>query len=292
MTGLKTHNGVLGLRTSCIAVALSALCPTHLYAQIIDDNTRIPAQQSTSSASFEIVSDSKYASNALAYSNLPGGLDLASVSDVVWVKGASGSFAQQLTKNVGIVGAVAAHHVNFFDHPSLNYVSLASFLGIGVQATQGVALFAGASCNSERDDSSFRQFYGHCGPLANLSLRGGRLDRTHVELSVTGRMALGDRNRFARFNEVAAGLRFETGGRVRFRIEPRGFVRRYADLEGLPAGLAPRRTDYRAGVEVGLRHVSRRFEIGLVGEPSVNWSTQARFRFWDARVGPVIKLRF
>ena len=272
------------------AVGLAATMAPTATAQIIDENSQTYRLAPRTDTQVEIFTDVQHASNALAISNLPGGLELAPVSDTIWVKGISGSIAHALGRKVTAFAGANILHANFFNYDALNFFGVSAATGLELRPSRGIGVVVVGTCVSERSESGFKQYYGYCGPAANLALTGGRRTGTHVELSLGARMALGDRRTYARFNEASASLRFETGGRLRFSIEPRALVRRYSDLGA--GSLDGKRIDYRAAVGVGLRHVSRRFELGLSAHPTVNWSNQAQFRFWDVRGGPSFKIRF
>ncbi len=259
-------------------------------AQIIDENTSVIVPALRTNPQLEIFSDVQYASNALAISNLPGGLELKPVKDVIWVKGISGGVSHALSRKATAFASATVLHANFFDYDPLNFFAVSAVAGLELRPSRAVGFVVAGTCVSERNEDSFKQYYGYCGPAAAFTLTGGRREGTHIDLNLGGRMALGDRDIYARYNEATASIRFEAGRRLRFSIEPRGMARRYGERSD--SIFEKRRTDYRASVDVGLRHVWRRVEIGLSVHPTVNWSNQPQFRFWDVRGGPSLKVRF
>ena len=274
-----------------LAFIWTAIMATAAQAQIIDADTALDDETRRTSLSLTLFSDSRYATNALARSNLPGGLEDAAASDVVWAKGVNASVGYALGNVLTLFAGGTAFHTNFFKNSELDYVGLSGVAGVQVRLSRTVSAYGGGLCVAELAARNIKRYYSFCGPMAGISLVTGRGISPSFDMGVRGVIALGDTNLFARYRELQATIGYETGGRTRLRIRPTASVRSHSAPAAL-AALNGDRTDYNGSIELGMRHLSGRFEIGLAVQPSVNWSNYAQYHFWDVRGGPIVKVMF
>lgn len=284
-------------RNISMAALLSAAgiaFPAMVRAQIIDENTEFDAAKPPlgTETGIKLFSDLRYGLNTLSASNLPGGFEEDPIADTVWVNGVNAYISHPVSDRVVLVASAAGFYSKFFEYDQLDFFGARAAAGLAFVPSDRASFYALGTCSAEFDDSSFDSYYSHCGPAAGATLVIGAPRKFHVTLSANGYMALGDKDRFARFNEASARLSFATGGKVRFAIEPGAAIKDYATPSFIPAIFDYNRTDYTATVPVSLGYRSRRWEVGLVAEPRVTWSTDANYRSWDARFGPTFKVRF
>ncbi|MDB5715589.1 MAG: hypothetical protein JWO15_2986 [Sphingomonadales bacterium] len=205
-----------------VAVAMSTI-PAR--AQIIDENTvfLLPAQNRVQ-AGFEVFSDLRYANNALATSNLPGGLDENSVSSTIWVKGLTGYVVKPVADGLALYVAGAAYHANYFKFSDLNHFGFVGTGGVQFMPNGASEIHIGGRCANELTAKGLNSFYNYCGPIAGASVRIGNARKIRLHLRADGSLALGKSEAFARYSQLTVAARIEIGKTLVFSVEPSATV--------------------------------------------------------------------
>lgn len=237
-------------------------------------------------------SSAQYSSNPLSLSNLPGGFELEADGDVVWRNAASAGIAYNINDGINAFVRGEIGHTKYFDQDFLSFVSATTTFGIAIRPSNNTSILVAGLCSSERDDSSFEQFFGYCAPLASFGVTtGDPWNGSGTRLSVNAIAPRGSQEKFGRFFQAGAAFEFEGGASIRFRAGPRGFVRWYELPEDF-ASVGGNRKDYQISLGTAVFYRSPRLDIGIEAQPRVNWSSYEQYRYWSVDAGPFIQLRF
>lgn len=277
-----------------LAAAGLVAVPGAARAQIIDENTEFDSAKPPlgTETGIELFSDLRYGLNALSASNLPGGFEEDEIADAVWVNGINAYVSHPMSDRVVLVASAAGFYGKFFENKQLDFFAARAAAGLAFIPSDRASFYALGTCSAEFDDDGLKSYYKHCGPAVGATLVLGAPRKFHVTLSANGYMAMGDKDTFARFKEANARVSFATGGPIRFAVEPGATVKDYATPSFFPEIFNYKRTDYTATVPLSITYRARLWELGVVAEPRVTWSTDPNYRSWDARFGPTFKVRF